>query len=74
MSETEVRERAGRLWEANRVSAAGAARTPPIGAKASVTLVGILHGSRKAIPSAWGYVKPYVKPPSKSVGETLAGF
>jgi hypothetical protein len=72
-SEKEARERAGRLREANRASAAGAARTPPIGAKASDTLIGILHGSRKAIPSAWGDVKPDVKPPSKSVGETLAG-
>jgi hypothetical protein len=73
MSEKEARERAGCLREANRASAAGAARTPPIGAKASGTLRGILHGSRKAIPSAWGDVKPDVKCPSKSVGETLAG-
>jgi hypothetical protein len=73
MSEKEAREQSGCLREANRVSASGAARTPPIGAKASGTLRGILHGSRKAIPSAWGDVKPDVKPPSKSVGETLAG-
>jgi hypothetical protein len=70
VSEKEARERAGRLREANRALAAGATRTPPIGAKASGTLIGILHSSRKAIPSAWGDVKPYVKPPSKLVGET----
>jgi hypothetical protein len=46
---------------------------PPIGAKASGTLRGILHGSRKASPSAWGDVKPDVKLPVKSVGETLTG-
>jgi hypothetical protein len=73
MSEKEARERVGRLREANRASAAGAARTPPFGAKASGTLRGILHSSRKEIPNAWGDVKPDVKPPSKSVGETLTG-
>jgi hypothetical protein len=73
MSEKEAPERVVSLQEANRASAAGAARTPPIGAKASGTLRGILHGSRKASPSAWGDVKPDVKLPSKSVGETLAG-
>jgi hypothetical protein len=73
MVENEARGRAGRLREANRALAAGVARTPPIGAKASVTLKGILHGSRKASPSARCDVKPYVKLPSKSVGETLAG-
>jgi hypothetical protein len=72
-SEKEARERSGRLWEANRVSTAGAARTPAIGAKASGTLRGILHGSIKVSPIAWGDVKPDVKPPSKLVGETLAG-
>jgi inosine/xanthosine triphosphate pyrophosphatase family protein len=40
MSEKEARERAGRLREAKRASAAGAARTPPIGAKASGTMRG----------------------------------
>jgi hypothetical protein len=35
MSEKEARERAGRLREANPASAAGSARTPPIGDKAS---------------------------------------
>jgi hypothetical protein len=44
MSEKEARERAGRLLEANRASAAGAALTPPISAKAAGTLIGILHG------------------------------
>jgi hypothetical protein len=73
MSEKEAREQAGFLREANRASAAGAARTPPIGAKASDTLRGILHGSRSASPSAWGDVKPDVKPPAKSVGDTLSG-
>jgi hypothetical protein len=34
MSEKEARERAGHLRKANRASAAGTARTPPIGAKA----------------------------------------
>jgi hypothetical protein len=57
--------------EANRALAAGATRTPPIGAKASGTLIGILHGSRKASPIAWVDVNPDVKLPSKSVGETL---
>jgi hypothetical protein len=52
MSEKEAREQAGRLREANQASAAGAARTPPIGAKASGTLQVILHGSIKASPSA----------------------
>jgi hypothetical protein len=73
MSENEAQERAGRLREANRASAAGAARTPPIGAKASGTLRKILHGSRKAIPSAWGDVKPDAKLPAKLVGDTLTG-
>jgi hypothetical protein len=53
------------------VLAAVTARTPTIGAKASGTLRGILHGSRKANPSAWGDVKPDVKLPAKSVGDTL---
>jgi hypothetical protein len=53
MSEKEARERAGCLQEANRASTAGASHTPPIGAKASGTMRGILHGSRKASPSAW---------------------
>jgi hypothetical protein len=35
--------------------------------------MGILHGSRKAIQSAWGDVKPDVKPPAKAVGDTLTG-
>jgi hypothetical protein len=73
MSENEARELAGRLLEANRASAAGVHRTPPIGAKAPGTLRGILQGSRKAIPSAWGGVKPDVKPPAKAVGDTLTG-
>jgi hypothetical protein len=73
MSEKEARERAGRLREENRASAAGSAHTPTIGAKASGTLRGILHGSIKASPSAWGDVKPDVKLPSKSVSEALAG-
>jgi hypothetical protein len=73
MSEKEARERAGRLQETNRASADGSARTPPIGANASGTLRGILHGSRKASPSAWSDVKPYLKLPAKSVGDTLAG-
>jgi hypothetical protein len=71
ISEKEMRERAGRLREANRASAAGAPRTPPIGAKASGTLRGILQGLRKASPSTWGDVKPDVKPPAKAVGDTL---
>jgi hypothetical protein len=69
MSEKEARERAGRLREAT--SAAGSARTPPIGAKASGTLRGILHVYRKAIPSALGEGKPDLKLPAKSFGETL---
>jgi hypothetical protein len=73
MSEKEVRERAGRLREANRASAAGAARIPPIGTKASGNPRGILHGSIKASPSAWGDVKPDVKPPAKVVDDTLTG-
>jgi hypothetical protein len=73
MSENEVRERVGRLRDANRASEAGAARTPTIGAKASGTLKGILHGLRKPSPSAWGDVKPDAKRPAKSVGDTLAG-
>jgi hypothetical protein len=73
MSEKEARERSGRLREANLVLAAGSVRTPPIGAKASGTLRGILHGSRKAITSAWGDVKPDLKLPAKSVGDRLAG-
>jgi hypothetical protein len=44
MSENEAREQAGRLRESNRASAAGSTRTPPIGAKDSGTLRGILHG------------------------------
>jgi hypothetical protein len=73
MRETEALERAGRLRESNRASAAGAVRTPPIGAKASGTLRRILYGSRKAIPRSWGDVKPDAKLPSKSVGDTLTG-
>jgi hypothetical protein len=73
MREKGSRERAGRLREANRASATGAARTPPIRAKTSGTLRGILHGSINASPSAWGDRKPDVKPPSKSLSETLAG-
>jgi hypothetical protein len=46
MSEKEAPERAGRLREAHRALAAGATRTPPIGAKASSTLTGILHSSK----------------------------
>jgi hypothetical protein len=72
MSENEARERAGRLREANRASAAGSARTPPIGAKAAGTLRGILNGSIKASPSAWGDMKPDLKLPAKSVTDTLA--
>jgi hypothetical protein len=73
MSEKEARARAGRLREANWASAAGSTHTPPIGAKYSGTLSGILHGSRKAIPSAWCDVKPYLKLAAKSVSDTLAG-
>jgi hypothetical protein len=73
MSEQEAWERAGRVWEANRASASGATRTPPIGAKASGTLKRILHGSRKVSPSAWGDVKPDVKLPANAVGDTLTG-
>jgi hypothetical protein len=73
MSEKEARKRAGCLREANQASAAGGARTPPIGAKDSDTLRGILHGSRKASPSAWGDAKPDAKLPTKSDGDTLAG-
>jgi hypothetical protein len=72
MSEKEARERAGCLREEKRASTTGAACTPPIGAKASGTLRGILHGLRKVSPSAWGDVKPYLKLPAKSVGATLA--
>jgi hypothetical protein len=43
MSEKEARERAVHLRKVNRASEAGAIRTPPIGAKASVTMIGILH-------------------------------
>jgi hypothetical protein len=68
ISEKEAGERAGRLRESNRASAVAAARTPPIGAKSSGTLRGILHSSRKAIPSSWGDVKPGAKLPAKSVG------
>jgi hypothetical protein len=71
MSEKEARGQVGRLCEANRASAAGAARTPTICAEASGTLIVILHGSRKASPSAWGGVKRDVRLPSKLVGETL---
>jgi hypothetical protein len=67
MSEKEARELSGRLREAHWVLS-----TPPIGAKASGTLRGVLHGSRKASPSAWDDVKPDVRLPSKSAGETLA--
>jgi hypothetical protein len=73
MGENEALERVGSLWEANRASAARAAHTPPIGAKAPGTLRGILHGSRKASPSAWGDVKPDVKPLAKAVCDTLTG-
>jgi hypothetical protein len=71
MSEKDAQERAGRLREANRASVASAARNPPIRTKASGTLRGILHGSKKASPNAWGDVKPDVKLPSKAVGDTL---
>jgi hypothetical protein len=67
MSEKEARERAGRLREANRASAASASRTLPIGAKAQGTLRGILHGSKKASLNAWGDVKRDIKPPAKVV-------
>jgi hypothetical protein len=73
ISEKEVWKWAGSLWEANPASAAGAARTPPIGAKASGTLREILDGSRQASPSAWGNVKPDLKPPAKAVGDTITG-
>jgi hypothetical protein len=73
MSEKEARERAGRLREANRASADGSACIPPIGNKDSGTLKVILHVSRKASPSAWGDVKPDLKLPAKSIGDTLAG-
>jgi hypothetical protein len=73
MSEKEARERAGCLREANRASAASATRVPPIRTKASGTLPGILHGSRKVSPSAWGDVKPDVKPPAMVVGDTFTG-
>jgi hypothetical protein len=73
MSEKKARERVGRLREANRASAAGTTRSPTIRAKASRTLRGILHGSRKAIPSASGDLKPDVKPPAKVVIDTLTG-
>jgi hypothetical protein len=74
MSEKEAREQVGRLREANRALAASAARTHPIGAKASGTLGGILHGSRKVSPNTWGDVKRDVKPPSKAVGDKLIGY
>jgi hypothetical protein len=74
MSEKEALGQVGRLWGANRASAAGVARTPPIGAKDSGTLGGILHGSIKASPSAWGDVKPDVKPPARAVSDTLTGL
>jgi hypothetical protein len=73
MSEKEMRERVGHLREANRASAASAARAPPIGAKTQGTLRGILHGLKKASPNAWGDVKPDVKFPAKAVGNTLTG-
>jgi hypothetical protein len=73
ISDNEARERVGFLWEANRALAASAARTPPIIAKASGTLRGILHGSKMASPSDLGDVKPDVKLPSKAVGDTLTG-
>jgi hypothetical protein len=63
----------GRLGEANRASPASAARAPPIGAKAPGTLRGILRGSKKVSPNAWGIVKPDVKLPAKAVGDTLPG-
>jgi hypothetical protein len=44
MSEKAARERSGCLREANRASEAGSDHTPPIGAKTSGTLRGILHG------------------------------
>jgi hypothetical protein len=73
MSQKEERERAGRLREAHQALAAGAARTPPIGAKTSGTLRGILHGSRKASPSAWVDVKPDVKLPATVIGDMFTG-
>jgi hypothetical protein len=73
MSEKEARERAGRLREANGASASSAARTPPICAKDQGTLRGILHGSKKGSPNAWGDVKPDMKLPAKAVGDTLPG-
>jgi hypothetical protein len=36
-------------------------------------LRGILHGPKKVIPTAWGDVKPGVKPHAKVVGETHSG-
>jgi hypothetical protein len=63
----------GCLREVNQVSAATAACSPPIGAKAQGTLRGILHGSKKASPNAWGDVKPDMKLPAKVVSDTLTG-
>jgi hypothetical protein len=73
MGEKEERERSGRLREASRGSAAGSTRTPPIGARASGNLIGILNGSRKEILRSWGDVKLDVNLPAKLVGDTLTG-
>jgi hypothetical protein len=73
MSEKGARERAGCLREANWASAASAARTPPIGAKAPGTMRGILDGSKKSRPNAWGDVNPDMKPQTKAVNGTLPG-
>jgi hypothetical protein len=73
MSEKEARERVRCLREANRASAASAARAPPIGAKAPGTLRGILHRSKKASPNAGGGVKLDVKLPAKAFGDMLTG-
>jgi hypothetical protein len=74
MSEKEARERAGCQRESNRVLAASAACTPHIGDKAQGVLRGILHGSKKANPNAWGDVNPDVNPGAKAISETLTGF
>jgi hypothetical protein len=52
---------------------ASAVRAPHIGAKAQQVLRGILHGSKKASPNAWGDMKPDVKPRANAVSETLPG-
>jgi hypothetical protein len=62
----------GHLREANWVFTASAVRTPTIGANASGTLRGILHGSKRASPNTWGDVKLDMKLPPKAVRDTLS--